>query len=156
MFVITYDEHGGFFDHVPPPGTELGPQEWRGKVPRIHPDGADHLGVRVPAFVISPLVEAGSVCHEVLDHTSILKTILLRHRTRIHSSVFTSFGPRVNEAAHLGAALSDAATGGQAAQMQPPEFPPEIANTPDARWRDRDDFPESMRRAFLPRARPRA
>jgi phospholipase C len=106
LLLITYDEHGGFFDHVPPPGTPLGPPEWIGKVPKIHPEGADHLGVRVPALVVSPWVRPGSVCKQVFDHTSIIKTILLRHRAKLQTADFVSFGPRVNEAAHLGIALN--------------------------------------------------
>jgi phospholipase C len=111
MFVITYDEHGGFFDHVPPPGTKLGPAEWYdreknlGKIPLIYPKGSAHLGVRVPALVVSPLVSAGRICSDIFDHTSIIKTILVRHRNRFGRHVFTSFGPRVNQANHLGIAL---------------------------------------------------
>ncbi|MDQ3565448.1 MAG: hypothetical protein M3436_15420 [Pseudomonadota bacterium] len=105
LLVITYDEHGGFFDHVPPPGTELGPPEWLNKVPRIHPQGADHMGPRVPTFVISPFVNPGSVSHAVFDHTSIIKTILVRHRARFYADQFGAFGPRVKMINHLGAAL---------------------------------------------------
>lgn len=70
VMIVTYDEHGGFFDHVSPPALRTTP-----------PQGASYtqafetLGVRVPAFVISPFVQPGSVCHEQLDHTSILKFI---------------------------------------------------------------------------------
>jgi phospholipase C len=74
MLVVTYDEHGGFFDHVSPPGTPPNPAS----VARVHLDGADHLGVRVPAFVISPWVDAGKVINTQLEHTSIIKTILER------------------------------------------------------------------------------
>lgn len=76
LFVITYDEHGGFFDHVAPPGTpdadDPSPQ------PLITEGGADHLGVRVPAFLVSPWVDAGKVITTQLEHTSIIKTILER------------------------------------------------------------------------------
>lgn len=66
MFV-TYDEHGGFFDHVAPPA-----------IPCPTPAGAsyaafDSAGVRVPTIVASPLVKRGSVVKGVLDHTSILQ-----------------------------------------------------------------------------------
>lgn len=47
-------------------------------VPRIHPDGVDHLGVRVPALLVTPWIDAGTVVHTVFDHTSILRTILDR------------------------------------------------------------------------------
>lgn len=65
LLVILYDEHGGFYDHVVPP-------------PCVAPDGHhDHyafnqLGVRVPALLISPWVEAGVVSTQ-FDHTSLLK-----------------------------------------------------------------------------------
>ncbi len=69
VIIVTYDEHGGFFDHVSPPALRTDP-----------PPGAlypafETLGVRVPAFVISPFVEPGAVFNPVLDHTSILKFI---------------------------------------------------------------------------------
>jgi phospholipase C len=70
VMIVTYDEHGGFFDHVSPPAIRTDP-----------PDGAHYqrpfetLGVRVPAFVISPFVKPGTVFNGQLDHTSILKFI---------------------------------------------------------------------------------
>lgn len=71
MFV-TYDEHGGFFDHVAPPSIKYAP-----------PVGASYppfesLGVRVPALVVSPLVALGGVSHDLLDHTSILQLLTER------------------------------------------------------------------------------
>jgi phospholipase C len=65
LLVITYDEHGGFFDHVPPP-------------PAVPVSAIDQYGVRVPAFVISPWVNRGAVSSVVFDHTSIAKTIARR------------------------------------------------------------------------------
>lgn len=68
VMIVTYDEHGGFFDHVEPPA-----------IPTSSPSGGYRpfatLGVRVPAFVVSPYVEAGSVFSGPLDHTSILKLL---------------------------------------------------------------------------------
>ena len=73
MMIWVYDEHGGYYDHVPPP-------------PAIPPDsippaytpfigGYDMYGVRVPAVVISPWAKAGYVSPVVHDHTSILAFI---------------------------------------------------------------------------------
>ncbi len=62
MMIVTYDEHGGFFDHVPPLPI---PAEAGG-----YPFAT--TGVRVPAFVVSPHVAPGSVYSGALDHTSIL------------------------------------------------------------------------------------
>jgi phospholipase C len=67
MLVIAYDEHGGFYDHVPPPAAPDDNQRTFGR-----------YGVRVPALVVSPWIQPGSVSNTVFDHTSIIKTILLR------------------------------------------------------------------------------
>jgi phospholipase C len=68
LLVVLYDEHGGFFDHVEPP--EHPPDDDPATFPRY--------GVRVPAFVVSPWLEARSVSHTLLDHAAIPKTILRR------------------------------------------------------------------------------
>jgi len=161
LLVVTYDEHGGFYDHVPPPGTPLGPPEFIGKIAKIHKDqveGTVHLGVRVPAILVSPRVNPGEVSKEVFDHTSIIKTILLRHRAKFTKSELTQFGPRVNEANHLALAL-DLLTA-RTAKPKPlrrislkKAKPERIGNTPDVARRPvgSDDFHEALRRGFLPR-----
>jgi phospholipase C len=89
MLVIVYDEHGGFFDHVLPPGNDthpIGPVEGAIHVhpapaPGAPPDDNPHLrvyGVRVPALIASPWAVPGSVSHTVHDHTSILATAVHR------------------------------------------------------------------------------
>jgi phospholipase C len=67
MLVIFYDEHGGFYDHLPPPAAADDNRRMFGR-----------YGVRVPALVVSPWAEPGSVSKTVFDHTSIIKTILRR------------------------------------------------------------------------------
>jgi phospholipase C len=65
MMIVTYDEHGGFFDHVPPLG-----------IPAIAGGHQfETTGLRVPAFVISPQVSAAEVFDTNLDHTSILELL---------------------------------------------------------------------------------
>jgi phospholipase C len=66
MMVVYYDEHGGFYDHVPPP---LVPYPTTGNPPHLF----NSLGPRIPGIVVSPLVEPGSVCHSTLDHTAVLQ-----------------------------------------------------------------------------------
>lgn len=105
MLVVTYDEHGGFYDHMPPPGTPDGDPAWTGGFKKIHPEGETYLGVRVPTFIVSPLVEPGSVSHEIFDHTSVIKTILTRHRAKFRRNIFNLFGERVPQINHLGEAL---------------------------------------------------
>ena len=55
MLVITYDEHGGFFDHVPPPMTT------DDTLQKFGVDGFQQMGFRVPALVIGPYVKQGYV-----------------------------------------------------------------------------------------------
>lgn len=78
MFVILFDEHGGCYDHVPPPGGAAPP------IPcPLSRDGKfqyDRFGVRIPAIVVSSYVEPGTVFRASLgeppyDHTSILATL---------------------------------------------------------------------------------
>jgi phospholipase C len=76
MLIITYDEHGGYYDHVPPP-VALAPDSIP---PIVQPgespyDGFERYGMRVPGLVISPYSKPGYVSHQVYDHTSILATI---------------------------------------------------------------------------------
>ncbi|GAA3431758.1 hypothetical protein GCM10018954_013590 [Kutzneria kofuensis] len=75
VLIITYDEHGGFYDHVPPPPAA--PPEDRIVFPHnVHHGFAfDQLGVRVPAVVVSPLIPRGTVDHTTYDHTSLLATV---------------------------------------------------------------------------------
>jgi phospholipase C len=73
---ITYDEHGGLYDHVVPPAAcppdDLPPDDT--------PAGTafDHLGVRVPLLVVSPFAKPGYVGHRTYDHTSITRFIEAR------------------------------------------------------------------------------
>ena len=108
MFLITYDEHGGFFDHVPPPGTARGPAEWLGQVAGLYPQdpalAPKSLGVRVPSLLLSKFASSNAK-HQVLDHTAILKTILLHNRLQISTAQFSRFGERVKRCAHFGELL---------------------------------------------------
>ncbi len=61
--IVTFDEWGGFFDHVSPPAA-----------PDVKPEYAQR-GFRVPCLLISPFARRGRVAHGVYDHTSILKLV---------------------------------------------------------------------------------
>lgn len=74
MFFV-YDEHGGYYDHVPPPAA-IPPDDIAPRVdPEDMPAAFDHYGPRVPGHVISPYAKKNYVSHVVHDHTSILKFI---------------------------------------------------------------------------------
>jgi phospholipase C len=76
LFVLTYDEHGGYYDHVPPPPA-LVPDDI---APLVQPgestyDGFGRYGFRVPTVVVSPYAKPGYVSHLVYDHTSVLAMV---------------------------------------------------------------------------------
>ena len=76
LFILTYDENDGLFDHVPPP---VAPRGTRGEYVGGEPIG---LGFRVPAIVVSPWSAGGRVCSDVLDHTSLIRLIERRFGVR--------------------------------------------------------------------------
>lgn len=67
LLVVTWDEHGGFYDHARP-GDTIAPDD-RGKK-----EDFESLGVRVPALLISPRLKAG-VSSTTFDHTSLLRYV---------------------------------------------------------------------------------
>lgn len=95
LFILNYDEAGGFFDHMPPPVPPVGSyrghstvslegetKDYRGQEV---PDPAEHpigLGIRVPAMVISPWSRGGKVCSQLFDHTSVIQ--LMEKRFGVH------------------------------------------------------------------------
>jgi phospholipase C len=76
--IITYDEHGGFYDHVPPPAAcvpdDVPPATSPGDVQAAF----DRDGFRVPLIVASPFSRPGYVSHEVYDLTSVLRFVETR------------------------------------------------------------------------------
>jgi phospholipase C len=78
LLLVTYDEHGGNYDHVPPPWGATPPGD--GTVGEWGFDFTRY-GVRIPALLISPRIAKGCVFRAgtgEIDHTSVLKTIALR------------------------------------------------------------------------------
>ena len=80
LLIITYDEHGGNYDHVAPPSNATPPGD--GTVGEYGFDFT-RFGLRVPAVLVSPLIAAGTVFRGSgpIDHTSVLKTISERWGT---------------------------------------------------------------------------
>ncbi len=75
---ITYDEHGGYYDHVPPPKACV-PDDLAPKLEAKDPPGAfDRFGFRVPLIVVSPYAKRHYVSHVVVGHTSILRFVEAR------------------------------------------------------------------------------
>ncbi len=77
--IVTYDENGGFWDHVaPPPGDRWGP------------------GTRIPALIISPYAKRGFIDHNIYDTTSIIKFITRRFGLEPLPGVRANVGDLIN------------------------------------------------------------
>jgi phospholipase C len=73
LFLVTYDEHGGFYDHVSPlPAVPPDKHVWQKGNARF---GFDLLGVRVPAILISPWLDPATIDTPHFDHSSIVATL---------------------------------------------------------------------------------
>ena len=130
LLIITWDEHGGFYDHVVPP--------------KAHPTGSkgrkygfvfDQLGPRVPAVVVSPLIPRNLIEHRLFDHASIPATVERVFRTGTLNGR-DNFVNGVNHLVSLTAARTDAPTtlqGPALARMAPrPALADAVAKHPDA------------------------
>jgi phospholipase C len=102
LLVITYDEHGGFYDHVNPPETVDDLPEFA------------QLGIRVPSIVIGPHVRRGCVNSTQLEHCSIISTVTVKHG-------LTPMNDRVAASSDLSSCINPAYLG----DPQPPvKLPP--------------------------------
>jgi phospholipase C len=95
VFILNYDEAGGFYDHMAPPVPPVGDYHGKSTVPldgetkdyrgtgeagdERHPIG---LGIRTPTIVVSPWSRGGQVCSELFDHTSVLQFMEKRFGVR--------------------------------------------------------------------------
>ncbi len=95
VFILNYDEAGGFYDHMPPPVPPVGTYRGKSSVPldgetkdyrgsglagdEQHPIG---LGIRTPTVIVSPWSRGGQVCSELFDHTSVLQFMEKRFGVR--------------------------------------------------------------------------
>ena len=90
---ITYDENGGFFDHVKPPTAPEGhgrrvPDGVQAARPRADGiRGPIGLGFRVPMLVVSPFSRGGLLCSDTFDHTSTLRFLETRFGVKVPEPV---------------------------------------------------------------------
>jgi len=71
LLIITYDEHGGFYDHVAPPSAQP-----TGSKGRTYGFTFDQLGPRVPAIIVSPLIPRNLIDHRRYEHSSVVATLV--------------------------------------------------------------------------------
>ncbi len=121
LLIITFDEHGGTYDHQPPPTTTVAPDSATPS-PSVAATGFafQQLGVRVPTILVSPFITAGTVfrtpdANADYDHTSFIATLLkwagLDPKT-------AGLGARVAQAPTFEAVLAAAGAGGRADRPQ--------------------------------------
>lgn len=107
VFLIVFDEHGGFFDHVIPNASVVPNEKILKPVTTTSLTQRgfrfDRYGFRVPAIVISPYVRAGTIDHSFYDHASIAKTLNLITNRRIPPLLDT---PRYAQADDFGKILA--------------------------------------------------
>jgi len=132
LLIITYDEHGGCFDHVPPPANAVAPDNSVGE------QGFDfrRFGVRVPTVLVSPWIKAGTVYRAPgwengigsatttpFDHTSILRTVEKRYGLP-NLTARDATAPDIGSVLSLGSARSDDPLAGQGRPRasKPPAF----------------------------------
>jgi len=93
LLVVVYDEHGGFYDHMPAPSVPFEDDESQ------YPT----LGVRVPALIVGPRVK-NAVCQDLFEHTSLIATILRRFAADPEAAL-QHMPARVRQGPHLGGLL---------------------------------------------------
>jgi phospholipase C len=99
---VTYDEEGGFFDHLVPPTPPASRAEGLSTVPitneifpgdAVHPVGPYGLGIRVPMIIVSPWSRGGWVNSQVFDHTSMIRFLEARFADRRPDLVESNITP---------------------------------------------------------------
>ncbi|WP_213016703.1 alkaline phosphatase family protein [Mycobacterium vicinigordonae] len=83
LLLVTFDEHGGCYDHVPPPAA-VPPDPVDPVAPHSGDEpemgfGFDRLGVRIPAIAISAWTKAGTIIHDQMHHGSAIATLCRKY-----------------------------------------------------------------------------
>jgi len=122
LLVVTFDEHGGYFDHGNPPAA-VNPDGIDSPAPGdtasfAPPFAFDRLGLRVPTILASPYLPRGSVCSLVLQHTSVLVTaralLGVRGSLTRRDAAAAGFGPLFLAAPRTDAPLALVSTAAEA------------------------------------------
>ena len=120
VLIVTWDEHGGFYDHVVPPAAPAPGDGGLASPLNQHGFTFDRYGPRVPALVISPRIRRGTLDHRLYDHASIPKTLeeifdlapLTERDEQARSLLPLLAGPPADRAGHPERLPAAGATGG--------------------------------------------
>lgn len=124
LLIVLFDEHGGCYDHVPPPaaGCNVAISPDNKVIPAGQPGGAgfkfDRLGPRVPAIVISAYTPPQTRLHDIFEHTSLLSTVV-----NCFGLPQRKLGARQANALDVGAALTLPSAREDRAPIAKPHFP---------------------------------
>ena len=75
MLIVTWDEHGGFYDHAAPPAAVAPGDTPQFASANKYQFTFEQYGPRVPAIVVSPLILANTIDHRLYDHSSVPATL---------------------------------------------------------------------------------
>jgi phospholipase C len=136
LLIVTYDEHGGFYDHVAPPSARA-----TGSKGRAYGFTFDQLGPRVPAVIVSPLIPRNLIDHRTYEHSSVISTLERVFRLT-ELTVRSSLTSDVKHLATLSVPRSDAPMtlpdpmGGAVALVVKTPFEASVARQPDKALED--------------------
>ncbi len=135
LLIVCYDEHGGYYDHVPPPQTADARADFR------------QLGFRVPAFVIGPTVWSGKVVSTQFEHASVAATLATRFGIE-------SLGPRMDASADMATCIDPARVGTPCAAPRLPavELPASCAATVGAATTSQGEMEQALNQGDVPAA----
>jgi phospholipase C len=119
--IVTWDEHGGFWDHVTPPAAT--PPGDRTTNDNGFGFRFDRYGVRVPALLISPLTQGNQIDHRTHDHSTVLSTL-----NALWPDLGGPFTARDAEELHNSATLATLFTGGPPRTDCPTTLPDPVAS----------------------------
>jgi phospholipase C len=174
IFVLTYDENDGYFDHVVPfvapdpsrpetgkvgGGIDAAMEYWPLERDREHASpkdargGSIGLGFRVPMVIASPWSRGGYVCSQVFDHTSVIRFLenLLSHKTGkpVRETNITAWRRAV--CGDLSSAFQTASKASRAAKLTFPPRDQVIEGIHKAKFRE---LPSGYRRLSMPKQEP--
>jgi phospholipase C len=95
MLFVTFDEHGGTYDHVPP-GAAVPPDDEAGEMGF----GFDRLGVRVPAIAISAYTARNTIINDEMHHSCIISTLTRKYGLE-HLTARDEHAPTIDNAVNL-------------------------------------------------------